>query len=76
MHCDLAGGGGVISVIMTATVSLPGFIALVSCRLRQLPGLRFQQLVQRLLYAPGHQLSNLSLDCFLIQCYNLIGRGA
>ena len=51
MECHIPGGGGKISVIMTAAVALAGLTALVAGCLGEFFRFGFQQLVERLLHA-------------------------
>ena len=75
MECYIPGSGGKISVIVTAAVALTSLIAFVAGSLGQFLSLRFQKLVERLLYAAADQLLDLPLDYFLVELYNVVGHG-
>ena len=66
MECDVAGGRGEISVIVSAAVALTDLAALVAGGLRQRLRLLFQQLVQRFFYAAADHFLDLTLDYFLV----------
>jgi len=63
---DVAGGGGKITVIVTAAVALTGLAALIAGSLRQRLRLLLQQLVQGFLHAAANQFLDLALDYFLV----------
>ena len=75
MERHIPGGGGEISVIVTAAVALTRLAALVAGCLGEFFCLGFQQFVQRLLHATADQLLDLPLDYFLVELYNVVGHG-
>ena len=64
-----------IPVVMPAAIPLSFLSALIPCRLGQPVRLRFQQVIQRFFHTSAYKFPDFPLDCFLIQCYNLLGHG-
>ena len=75
MERHIPGGGGEISVIVTAAVALTGLTALVAGCLGQFLRLRLQKLIEGFIHAAADQLFNLALDYFLVELYNVVGHG-
>jgi hypothetical protein len=66
VECDVTGGRGEISAVMTAAVALPFLTALIACCLRQFLRFGLQQPVERFFHATTDQFFYLPLDYFLI----------
>lgn len=75
MERHIPGGGGQVSVIVTAAVALTGLAALVAGCLGEFFCFGFQKLVECLLHAAADQFLDLPLDYFLVELYNVVGHG-
>ena len=75
MQRNIAGSRCKVSIIVTASITLARFIALITSRLWKSLGFFFQEFVQSLLDTTTDQFFQPPLDNFLVELYNLIGRG-
>ena len=66
MERNIAGGGGKISAVVTATVPPASLISLIPGCLSQFFRFLLQQLIQRFFHASAYQLLKLTLDYFFI----------
>ena len=72
MERHIPGGGGEISVIVTAAVALTRLAALVAGCLGEFFCFGFQQFVECLLHTVADQFFDLPLDYFLAPCTMLL----
>lgn len=72
MERHIPGGGGQVSVIVTAAVALTGLAALVAGCLGEFFCFGFQKLVECLLHAAADQFLDLPLDYSSLNCTMLL----